>query len=168
MVKRILLVLHEDNVYRQDIDVLSHFVAQSFDTIQTGGILLCSDDEFGREHCCKRVVDELDILLVELMMVGKCQRLQMVNMGRQVMQELFRRGNARQEQCMCVAHIVDGGNVPMTGLEHGLQCCVIQRGEIQTLVREAIHSLGDDTILHRLQVLGALGHDDDVGTVLTA
>ena len=69
---------------------------------------------------------------------------------------------------MRVVQAVEWGNVCCPFLEHGLQDGILQCGEVQTLIRIEIHSLRNDAILHRLQVLGALGHDDDVGTVLTA
>ena len=71
LVKRILLVLHEDNVYRQDINILLHFIAQPLYVIQTGGVLLRGDDEFGRGQRSKLVVDEVDVFFAKLVMVGK-------------------------------------------------------------------------------------------------
>ena len=74
LVKRIFLVLHESDANRQDIHILLDLVAQSLDMIQTCGILLCGDDEFGSGQCSKRVVDDLNVLLCKLMMVGKGER----------------------------------------------------------------------------------------------
>ena len=74
LVKRILLVLHEDDVYRQDINVLLDFIAQPLCMIQTGCVLLCRDDELGRGQGSKLVVDELHVLFAKLVMVGKRER----------------------------------------------------------------------------------------------
>ena len=71
LVKRIFLVLHETDTYRQDIKILLDVIAQSLDIVQTGGILLCRDDELRRWHGSKRVVDELYVLLGKLMVVSE-------------------------------------------------------------------------------------------------
>ena len=68
---------------------------------------------------------------------------------------------------MRVVQAVKCGDIGCTRLEQRLQLCILQRGEIQTLVRVEAHSLRDDAELHRLKVFGALGHDDNVGTILT-
>ena len=69
---------------------------------------------------------------------------------------------------MGVVQAVHRGNVCLTCLEQGLQGGILQSREVQALIGIEIHGLGNDTILHRFQILGALGHNHDVGTVLTA
>ena len=68
------MVLHETDAYRQDINILLNVIAQPLDIVQTGGILLCRNDELGRGQGSKRVVDELNVLLVKLVMVGIGER----------------------------------------------------------------------------------------------
>ena len=74
LVKHVILILHEANAYWQDVHILFHFVAQSVNRVQSGGIFLCRDDDFGRLHGSKRVVDELNVLCLKLVMVGKGER----------------------------------------------------------------------------------------------
>ena len=74
LVKRVILVLHESDLQWQDIYVSFYFVAQPFGIIQSGGILLCCNDYLGREHRSKGVVNELNVLFLELVVIGKGKR----------------------------------------------------------------------------------------------
>ena len=78
------MVLHETNAYRQDKNILLYLIAQPLDMIESSGILLCRNDEFGREHGSKRVVDELYVLFVKLMMVSEGKRREMRGQWREV------------------------------------------------------------------------------------
>ena len=47
IVERFFLLLHELDMHRQHIDVLAHFLAQTFGSLQAGGILLGGNDTLG-------------------------------------------------------------------------------------------------------------------------
>ena len=106
MVKHLFLVLHETDAYRQDMDILTYFLAQSFGMVQSGGVLLCGDDNLITIHSSKGVIDELHILGAELMVVGKGQVSDVVVIGSQIMYQLLRRGNARDEQYLLVGQLL--------------------------------------------------------------
>ena len=105
MVKHVILFLHETDLYRQDINILFDFLAQSIDIVYTGGVLLCGDDNLRRLHRSKSVVDELDVLLVKLMMVSKGKRRKVRGIRRKVVFQLLWRCNACQQQHMCVVQV---------------------------------------------------------------
>jgi len=134
---------------------------------QSGGVFFCCHNTFGRGKARKGVVDESDVFLGKAMVVAEGQGCQMVCQGRQVMNHLFWRGNACQQQCVGAFQLL----YVLAGLcmwEDRLQASVVQRSEIQLLIGVEVHGLGDDTELHGLQVAGTLGDDDDVGAVLAA
>ena len=87
---------------------------------------------------------------------------------REVVHQLLGRCDACQQQHMRVVQTVERRNVLLTGLEQRLQGRILQRGEIQTLIGIEVHGLGHNTVFHGLQVLGTLGDDDNVCTVLAA
>ena len=51
-------------------------------------------------------------------------------------------------------------------LEYRQQLSIVYRCEEQLLVRIEVHGLGDNTVLHGLEVLGALGDNDNISTIL--
>ena len=75
-----------------------HLVAQTFDLLQTGLVFLRSNDEFGRGEGAERLVDMLDVILLEIMMVAEGQRSHLLGVGLQIEQHLLGRGDACQQQ----------------------------------------------------------------------
>ena len=98
MIEYIFLVEQNLDLDRQGIEMTLHLVAQTFDLLQTGLILLCGDDELGRGEGTKGRVDPLDILLLEIMMVAEGQRRHLLGIGLQIVQHLLGRGDACQQQ----------------------------------------------------------------------
>ena len=74
-VKRFLLIEHNLNADRQNIKVLLHLIAQSLNGFQTHSVLLCGDDTLGRGKPAECLIDETDILLLEVVVISKDQRV---------------------------------------------------------------------------------------------
>ena len=94
-------------------------------------------------------------------MVGISERSQPAAIRLQVVNHLFGRCNPREQQHMFVA--ADVIEFPFTAAVCRHEFAVLQRGEVEFLVGIQVHGFGDDPELHGAQVLGAFGHDDDVG-----
>ena len=78
--------------------MLHYIVAQSFYCPQAHGIFLCGDDALGRGELTERVVDQTDILLVEVMVVGKGQRIDILGILLEILFHLFWRGDACEQE----------------------------------------------------------------------
>ena len=78
--------------------MLRHLVAQSLNGSQAHGILLCGDDTLGRGELAERLVDQADIPLLELMMVGECQQVDILGIRLKVLSHLLGRGDACEQQ----------------------------------------------------------------------
>ena len=98
MIEYIFLVEQDLDLDRQGIEMALHLVAQTFDLLQTGLVLFRRNDKFGRGEGAKRLVDPLDILLLEIMMVAEGQRGYLLGIGLQIVQHLFGRCDACQQQ----------------------------------------------------------------------
>ena len=99
-------------------------------------------------------------------MVGEGEWRDVRNEWREVVLQLLGRTYAREQEGMIVRQFVERLCRGAASLEDGLQGVVVERREEEPLVGIETHGFGDDAILHRLHVLGAFRHDDDVGTVL--
>jgi hypothetical protein len=75
LVKHVILILHEANAQWQDVYALLHFVAHALNMVQSGGILLCRDNQLRGRHRCKGIVNELNVLSLKLMVVSEGQWL---------------------------------------------------------------------------------------------
>ena len=98
-------------------------------------------------------------------MVAESQRFDVGSIGLQVVYHLLGRGNACEQQHMTVFQLVQGQLFVMI---EGLERIVSERGEIEALEGEEIHSLDKDAEVDGRQRLGTLCDDDDVGAMLTA
>ena len=99
-------------------------------------------------------------------MVVEGQWCQMGHQRFHVVGYLTGRGDACEQQHMVVAEL--GQRCSLRSLrEDRFQFIIVDRREEQPLVGIQVHGLGDDTVLHGLQVFRTFGDDDDVGTVLS-
>ena len=89
MVKRVSLLQHEMDTNRKRIDVLAHLLAQTFRIMESGSILLCGDDTTRLGELRESLVDQLDVPLLELMVVGEGEGSEVLGVGRQVMDNLL-------------------------------------------------------------------------------
>ena len=163
---------HELHVHRQRIEMLAHLVAQTFDARQSCRIFLGGDDALGRRHGGKGLVDAKHVLLLEVVMVGKGHRrkslaecLALGNEGGQVFNNLLWRGDARQEQHMLVG--LQARKRARTIIIYMPQTLILKRGEVEVLIGEEVHRLSDDPEVHGPEGRRTLGHDNDVGPVLS-
>ena len=83
-------------MYREHVERLTHFLAETLGIVESGGILLSGDDALGSRHDCKGVVDELDVLGLEMVVVAERQWLDIRCAGSQVVHHLFGRCDASQ------------------------------------------------------------------------
>ena len=81
----------------------AYFLAQPFYVMKTGGIFLRGDDTTGLGKFFKRLVDELDVLRLEMVMVGKGERREVLAVWLQVVNHLLWRCNARQQENLLVS-----------------------------------------------------------------
>ena len=98
LVKCFFLPEHQFDADGQHVEVLQHFVAQSLYHSQAHGIFLRGDDALGRGELAERLVDQADILLLELMMVGKGQRADILGISLEILSHLFGRGDACEQE----------------------------------------------------------------------
>ena len=143
-------------------------VAQPIDHLQAGGVLLGSEYQSGLGHLSKGLVDGIDILTTEVVMIAKRERRDLRLILLQIVHQLFGRGNTREQQdvpALDGLQTIQHSHVGLV-LDDWAWRIVLQGGEEQLLIGIQIHGLGDDTELHGLEVLGALGDYHDIGTVL--
>ena len=141
----------------------AHLVRQSLNMLQPRRVFFRRDDTFWRRHTGKGLVDTADVFLVERMMVAEGQRHQLCYQWRKVVNHLFRRGNTRQQQYILSRQVRQRSGFAEQGLWRSIVYC----REKELLIGIEVHRLGNDAILHRLQVFRTFGHYDDVGTVFT-
>ena len=89
---------HQFDADGQHVEVLQYLVAQPFDRLQAHGIFLGGDDALGGGELAEHLVDQTDILLPEMMMVGKDQRMDLMCIRLQILSHLFGRGNACEQE----------------------------------------------------------------------
>ena len=142
-----------------------HFFRQVSGVLQARGVFLCSDDNARFGQGFKSFVDSALVATRERMMVAESQRFDVGSIGLQVVYHLLGRGNACEQQHMTVFQLVQGQLFVMI---EGLERIVSERGEIEALEGEEIHSLDKDAEVDGRQRLGTLCDDDDVGAMLTA
>ena len=159
------MIEHEAYLDRQRIDVLSYGFAQSFGFLQSHGILLCRDDDAWLGHRLEGVVDEFDVAWLELMMVAKRQASDVAYMGLEVVLHLFGRCDACEEHDVLMLQLMEWECLVA---EEALGIVVVDTREVELLERIETHGFGEHTELHGTKVFWTLGHDDDVGTVLSA
>ena len=87
--------------------MLQYLIAQSLNGSQTHSILLCGDDTLRRGKFTKCLVDQSDILLLELMVVGEGQRTDVLGIRLQVEFHLLRRGDTRHQEHMLVGETLE-------------------------------------------------------------
>ena len=73
MVKRFFLFLHEADINWKGVDVLAHFLAESVYVVESCRIFLCRDDTTGLGELLEGLINQLDVLCLETMMVGKSE-----------------------------------------------------------------------------------------------
>ena len=61
------------DIDRNSIDILAHLLTQTLDIIESCRVFLSRDDTTGLGKLLKGLIDELDVLRLETMMVGKRQ-----------------------------------------------------------------------------------------------
>ena len=164
MVKSLLLVEHEADVDGECINVLFHLLTQFLGFCESGGVFFCRDDDFGFGHSRVSAVDVFDILVGKGMMIPKGDRLYLPAMRFEVGHDLFWRCNTCQQHHVMALDRFSGHSLLV---EDTVQVAVINSGEIQILEWEKVHCLGQHPKLHRFQILGAFGDDDDIGPVFS-
>ena len=107
MVKIFLPVKHEFYFNRKNVKVVSYFIRQSFHAEQSRVVFLCRDDHFRFGHLCERFIYPLDVFLCELMMVGICQRGDVLRIWAEVINHLlWRRNSGQQENVLVILYAV--------------------------------------------------------------
>ena len=99
------------------------------------------------------------------MMVAKRQASDVAYMGLEVVLHLFGRCDAGEEHDVLLLQLMEWECLVA---EEALGIVVVDTREVELLERIETHGFGEHTELHGTEVFRTLGHDDDVGTVLSA
>src|SRR5574344_3032163 len=99
------------------------------------------------------------------MVITETQRLHTLDHWLQVVFHLFRRCDTSNQQSMVVFQLLLGY---LLVFENTLWRIIVDAGEVELLERVKVHSLGEYTKFHWLQVLWTFSDNHNVCTVLTA
>ena len=172
MVKHFFLVEHEAHPNRQTVNILAHVGGKAADIGQTGCVFLRRNNASRLGQRCIGGINALYVGWLERVMVGKGERSEVGDERTQVVNHLFRRGNACEKQDVVLLQTVERRMhvekrffaAPVR--KERLQITVVDGGKKEILIGKKVQGLGNNAIFHRLKVFRTLRNDDDIGAVL--